>query len=524
MFDKKLDSESNSSNLSNNISMVLQKDIVQRYGSAVKEHLIAYSGTDYENNTILSKGLKDISKSKVNEKYIRQNLKQQAGFSAEVKTVAKENAEKAINGDISSRSVRTDDMKTQSNNRGGTIGGTNDQYADVSLVDKNGNFISNSDRQLKYVGENSQDCYKKLLSNNYKKYYENGTKVEIPSDYYDDVKNQISTDIKKLEDQIQQDRANGNIQALEKHQNKLEHLKKVDKSIQKGKISSAEAMLARVSPELSTALDVAKVSHRAGMQSAAIGVKVGFAVSSIRNLISIINDEKDVGDALVDIALDSSKSAAISYISGYSSTAIKGFMQNSKNNISRILSNSNFPSMITTLALNSGDAIYKFINGEIDGVEFLERLGQDTCNIVSSTVYATIGQFLIPIPVVGGFIGSIVGYSLSSTMYGTLLQTLREEKLSYEERVRVEKECEEQIKIIKKFRADLEALIEEYMSFHTQVFHESCDNMKKMLDIGDVDGFVNCANKITETLGEEVLFNNIAELDDLMSQDIVIKL
>jgi hypothetical protein len=67
-------------------------EIVQRYGSAVKEHLVAYSGTDNEAEKRLKKSLKSISGQKVNSEFKNQNIKQQAGFAAEVKHTARENA------------------------------------------------------------------------------------------------------------------------------------------------------------------------------------------------------------------------------------------------------------------------------------------------------------------------------------------------------------------------------------------------------------------------------------------------
>ena len=69
-------------------------EAVQRFGSAVREHVAAYTGKD--NGVARTKGLKSISESRVNTDYAFQNLHQQAGFSAEVKEVANRNAESII--------------------------------------------------------------------------------------------------------------------------------------------------------------------------------------------------------------------------------------------------------------------------------------------------------------------------------------------------------------------------------------------------------------------------------------------
>lgn len=109
MEKKKQEKRKDTSNIGNIAIAGASEEIVQRYGSAVKEHVVAYSGKDFENGVTLTKGLKSISKSKVNPNYEHQNIQQQAGFSAEVKVVARENAEAIINKS-NQRVVRTDDI------------------------------------------------------------------------------------------------------------------------------------------------------------------------------------------------------------------------------------------------------------------------------------------------------------------------------------------------------------------------------------------------------------------------------
>lgn len=67
-----------------------QAETVQRYGSAVKEHFVSYSGMDNETGKQLAKGLRQVAESKVNPDSAAMNIKQQAGFAAEIKTQARE--------------------------------------------------------------------------------------------------------------------------------------------------------------------------------------------------------------------------------------------------------------------------------------------------------------------------------------------------------------------------------------------------------------------------------------------------
>ena len=129
----------------------VEKETINRFGSAVKEHIVAYNGIDNETGKTLNRSLKDISNSKINPKYEQQNYKQQAGFSAEIKETARENA-KRIKEEKHTRVTRTDD-----------IGRVNDPLYDHVELDEYGNVIEGSGLQMKFVGKNADECLNKLM-------------------------------------------------------------------------------------------------------------------------------------------------------------------------------------------------------------------------------------------------------------------------------------------------------------------------------------------------------------------------
>ena len=149
---------------------------VNIYGSAVKEHYVSYGGIDNETGKILTKSLKDIAKSKVNPKFKDQNIKQQAGFSAENKYTARQNAENIINGKTN-RTIRTDDL-----------GRVNDPLFDHIEIDSKGNIIADSGLQMKFVGSDAKSALSKLESKEYQKYIDANAKLSVPSDFYNGIK------------------------------------------------------------------------------------------------------------------------------------------------------------------------------------------------------------------------------------------------------------------------------------------------------------------------------------------------
>lgn len=175
-------------------------ETVQRYGSAAKQHYAAYSGVDNEAGTTLVKGLKQIAEEKINPDYKFQNIHQQAGFAAEVKEVARTNAECIIKGD-STRKIRTDDL-----------GRVNDPLYDTVSMDSNGDIIDGSGAQMKFLGASEKDptgagdaarALKKLQSLKFEKYFEHDAKIDVPADQYDKMIQEANAKIEGLSRQLE---------------------------------------------------------------------------------------------------------------------------------------------------------------------------------------------------------------------------------------------------------------------------------------------------------------------------------
>lgn len=446
-------------------------ETVSRYGAAIKEHLTAYSGVDNEAGRAFRRSLSSVAERKVNPDFARQNIKQQSGFSAEIKTAARENAENILNKK-SGRFVRTDDMSAQTTEAGHTIGGVNDQLFDVAEVDKNGFYIEGSARQLKYVGGDPEDCCKKLLSRAYDKYRQADAAIEIPKDFYDDVQNKLSQRIDKTGAQLARAERNGDAALAQKHREELARLKQTKNNLRQGKLTSEEAIEARVNPMKSTASDVADLALRSGWE----GAKFGAAGS-----------------------------------------VVKGVWQNSESAALRCLSKSSLPSNLAIGALEVGKTFYRYVNGKIDGTQCLVELGEKGAGMTAASIGAGIGQAAIPIPVVGAMIGSMCGYTLSSIWYSGLAASLQEAKLAHEERKRIEMECQAAIEALREYRAEMEKLIADYFHRHMQAFQLAFGEMHEAFQTGDVDLMIGGANRITEVMGGKPLFRNMAEFEELMS-------
>jgi len=70
-------------------------DTVKLHGSANAEFLKGLRGVDYESGIVFDRSLLKVSQSKVNEEFAAQNIKQQAGYSAEIASVSRKNGQMA---------------------------------------------------------------------------------------------------------------------------------------------------------------------------------------------------------------------------------------------------------------------------------------------------------------------------------------------------------------------------------------------------------------------------------------------
>jgi hypothetical protein len=64
-------------------------------------------------------------------------------------------------------------------------------------IDAQGNIISGSGSQMKFVGSSPEAAVDRLASHNFEKYLDADAKIDVPSDYYDGMKSEIKARIDK---------------------------------------------------------------------------------------------------------------------------------------------------------------------------------------------------------------------------------------------------------------------------------------------------------------------------------------
>ena len=498
--------------LDNTLNSLANTEVVERYGSANAEFIKGYTGVNNETGQKLQKGLKDISKSNVHKDYQEQNLRQQAGYSAEVAKTSRDNAENIINKS-SKRTERTEDVEVYSQN---------DPVTDL-VETQNGKVVAGSKSQMKF----SKDPKKvvdniakesKTGKNDWSRYRENDF-LDLPSDQVDIAKKHCEDQISKLEKQVAKLDEQGNAKIAAQKRKEIENYKSLKEKIRDSGITTDEAMSYRKSPLWTTTKDIAKTSHRAGIEGAKMGAAIGGGVSLVKNIIAFAQNDKELEEALRDTAIDATKAAALGYGTAAAGATIKSLLQQSSRETLRALSKTNLPALTVSVCLELGKSIHKFTHGEIDTVQFMEEIGEKGSGMLSAGMMATLGQIAIPIPVVGALIGGTIGYTMSSMFYKSSLDAFKEAKVSKENYMRIKAECEEARVLMEHYQKELQIIFDEYFGQRQDVVSNCFSAIDAALLSDDINAFTSAVNDMGLIFGKELKFQSFEEFDLFMKSN-----
>ena len=514
--------------INNSTIGMAQKNLNQTHGEAASQIIQAYKGirVDKFGNEIAHQGrnLKDISNYKLNPKFKDINIKQQSGFSAELIEEARINKESILSGETTR--VRTTDG----------IGRTNDTQYDHIKVDSNGNIIGNSGSQMKFLkktidsktGKVKYDVIEKLANKEEWNRYD--TKVTIPKEDYEGALKYAEEKYNENITLYKKALEKGKVSEAEKYKKRAEDYKRTKERIQPAKLTEKEAINARKNPGKFVANEVVKDIHNAGIQAAKGGAIVGGIISMAQNLYAIINNDKDINEAIKDVTLTTAKVGVVSYSVGAGGTAIKTIMHSSRNQIIRRMGTTSLPTLIVTGSLEIGSSIKKYVKGEINELELLEEIGEKGvgmmtagyCAGTGAVVGATIGS-VIPIVgtaiggVVGGFVGSILGYNVSGVLYREAVGALKAEKISYERRLVIEELARKAIEENKKYREMFVELSNKTLVEREKKIQFLFNELEESIFENKIDDFFTTINNVGEIFGYNFQFKNMKEFDEFMS-------
>ena len=466
---------------------------IGHFAEASLEHFRAHSS------------LKDIAQSRVHPDYRDTNIQQQAGFSAEVKEVARTNAENIINRS-EERIARTDD-----------VGAVNHPKYDTVQVDSHGNPLLDSHGN--YIGGVQQktfsrvENYDKLYGKDFEHYKD--TPITIAKDHYGKVTQRWNDQIEQLQRQKGEMQQRGETAKADRIQEKIERIEDTKQRLQEGTLTNQEAIEARTQPGWSTAKDVAGVSHRAGVEGAKYGAAIGGGISAVQNLAAVCKGEKELDEAVIDTAKAAGTSAAVGYGAGFATSAIGGALQSSKNALISGLGKGAGPVALFHAGRILAGNVVKLAQGKLNGEEFVLLMTQESTALASSVygagVGASMGTAILPGvgTVVGGVIGGMIASMMTNAMFGQLQQAMGQARLAEQQRRMIHEYCEKLKARERAYRKDMEIIFSQFFAEKERNFAKGFHQINEALQKGKE--ITAGLNTIADTLGVSLAFQSVDE-------------
>lgn len=500
------------------------KDVTARHGAAINEHLAAYDGINYEAGFTprarMQKSLQSISKYKVHPDFKDANLKQQAGFAAEVIETSRTRAEACIKGKRPSV-LRMDDVGPKGARH------SNDQLIDIVEVDASGKPIPGSGYQMKFVGGDAEECAKELLYRKFRKYPDNNVSIAVPSDNYDAVKRALKREAVDIEEQITAIRKLGKetpqhkLEALERLQDKLDRCRKIEKNLKKSRVSSKDASWARKDGKGFTKSEVARQKNDAAIEGAKTAVAVAGVMSGIGNLMAIARGDKTWKEATIDVAKDTLIAGAGGYFTAKIGSEISGLMMRRSEPVIRNLGRSGLPGAVITYVASSVVVLGKYFRGEMRGQDCMDEMaslgmtmavGSTSASAVAAipgaSAIAVGGIALLPMA------GAILGSMVASAVFTGLKNWAYRDAYAAEAQAReVEARCAEACRMLNTYKQQIDS----YFKTSNVEFFKFMNKTLFMIDSSDFKTSVAGANEISRACGGKVHVTNIDDVDSLMS-------
>jgi hypothetical protein len=491
-----------------NVSVALSvKSLVELGGDASAEFIKGYTGVDNTTGQLFNRSLKKIAEGKINPDYATQNIKQQAGFSAEVLATSRDNAKAILNGS-NVRTSRSEDIAQFGKNH--------------NVVDRiklqNGKIIVGTETQMKFVGK-PNDLLDKIVTGKTEKDFSRYQDVilELPTEQVEGAKKYCSDKALELRKQANAVEKNGNKQLAKEFRENAKKYEKLQTKCQDSGVTTEDATFARTDPKTTTAKEIIKTSHAVATDAAKVGAVIGGSISLMTNMFSLAQGKKDLQTVAIDVTLDTAKSGALAYGTVAAGSALKSVMQTSKNSIVSAASKTSLPTLAVTVCLSAASSIKRFVSGDIEAEVLAEELGEQAVGMLSSSMMAALGQIAIPIPFVGAAIGGMVGYTVSTLFYQTALDASRQVGISRANYHRVQALCE---------AAHLEVLkqqqkLNEFMETEFAEFEIETKQLFKIIDNHNADPntFASAINHYAQLLGAQLEFKSMAEFENFMLTD-----
>lgn len=222
-----------------------------------------------------------------------------------------------------------------------------------------------------------------------------------------------------------------------------------------------------------------KAIHAAGVDEAINSAMFAATFSTVKNIHSVIKGEESGKEAIKEILFDTSSAAALGYATG---AVMEKFNIGARGDAALLVNG----------MIQISKQVFAYVNGNIDEQQLLNNIAETTVHLAAAYVGRIIGSQLIPIPIVGSYIGEMITTAICSEVISTIKDTKEFEKQN-QKYISLYRRAEQEI------RLSNERL--------TAIIESENNELKRILQ----DGFTEIHNGINEN-SYDLIMNGLAKI------------
>jgi len=295
---------------------------------------------------------------------------------------------------------------------------------------------------------------------------------------------------------------------------------------------------------------------KSGGKAAIEGAKFEAAFSSVRNLKEVTSGEKDLGEAVIEVGIDSAKAGARSFGTDIGSKLIKSTVEKASQKTTNAMLEkgltkfveSGGPGKAIVVIAEAGHSLKSYLDGDINETELVIELGEKGTGIAASfalgaqgaVVGASAGALIggivgsvIPVAgtvagaeigltagaITGEIVGNMVGYMMGTELYNVVKNYIASNSFDPERAQRLYNLYNKLADEIHESRMALEANLKQIHFEEQQKIMHGFTNMHNAILENDYDAINNSLAYICKRFEVQLAFETQDEFDDFMLDD-----
>ncbi len=239
----------------------------------------------------------------------------------------------------------------------------------------------------------------------------------------------------------------------------------------------------------------------------------------IQLIIDVSSNEKTAKEAVQEFA-----KPYVDFAEVYTLNKAKEFINEKLNEAGlEDLSDTDFSEKLIDSAKGVASAVHRYIREGMTEEQFVNEIGNTGLQDVMTNVMSALGIHeklgVNSVEDILKLAPPVLAVTASLAAYRELRKALDDLEIAKKRRKEIEAECEMSITMIRRYKAEMDRVVSDYLTDRLETFDMAMEVMENALMEMDSDGYLKGNAIIQEILGYKSQFTNQKEFDDLMDSN-----